>query len=61
MIEVALQSASGESIATQRTRLRSGINQVSFIVSEAPAIASVDRSLLRIDRNRFDNEKQIAR
>ena len=40
-----------------KQRLRSGVNELSFVVDKAPRSVSVDPNVLRIDRNRFDNGK----
>jgi aminopeptidase N len=46
--------------ALPKQRLRSGANDLSFVVNETPRWIAVDPNILRIDRNRFDNGKRIA-
>jgi ABC-2 type transport system permease protein len=45
--------------ALPKQRLRSGVNELSFVVNEQPQWLAVDPNILRIDRNRFDNGKSI--
>ncbi|HVT04449.1 MAG TPA: hypothetical protein VHL58_13860 [Thermoanaerobaculia bacterium] len=65
MIDVALfhkvpdLTPSTDLIATQRQRLRTGTNEVTFVVNQAPAWIAVDPWILRIDRNRFDNSRRV--
>jgi ABC-2 type transport system permease protein len=42
-----------------KQRLRSGANELSFVVQEKPVWLAVDPNILRIDRNRFDNGKRV--
>jgi ABC-type transport system involved in multi-copper enzyme maturation permease subunit len=41
--------------------LRSGMNTFTVIVDKEPSFAAIDPYLTRIDRNRFDNMKRVAR
>lgn len=46
-------------LATQRVRLHSGANELTFTVNAKPAFVAVDPLVLRVDRNRFDNVKKV--
>lgn len=45
--------------AVQQHRLRSGISEITVTVDRPPASVAVDPRVLRIDKNRFDNEKRL--
>jgi aminopeptidase N len=55
MIDVAVDDK-----ALPKQRLRSGANELSFVVKEKPVWFAVDPNILRIDRNRFDNGKRFG-
>jgi ABC-type transport system involved in multi-copper enzyme maturation permease subunit len=63
-IDVALFRAGGVDsanlIATQRMRLHSGTNEITFVTREKPTFVVADPDLLRIDRNRADNVKRAG-
>ncbi|MCM2315055.1 MAG: hypothetical protein NDJ92_07890 [Thermoanaerobaculia bacterium] len=48
----------GKLLESSKRELRSGLNEISFIVAEEPSRAIVDPMLCLIDKNRFDNERQ---
>ncbi len=54
LIDVAIDEQ-----ALPKQRLRSGANDLSFVVKERPRWLAVDPNILRIDRNRFDNGKAV--
>jgi aminopeptidase N len=62
-IDVALFRSGGidsaNVIATQRVRIGTGMNSVTFVTSEKPLFVVADPDLLRIDRNRADNVKRV--
>ncbi len=58
-IDVGLFSQENEPLLVAKQALRDGTNDVTLVVNEAPAFASVDPYVTRIDRNRFDNTTVI--
>ncbi|MEK6373463.1 MAG: M1 family aminopeptidase [Acidobacteriota bacterium] len=44
-----------------RHRIHDGANTISVIVDRRPGIAAIDPYILRIDRNRFDNFKDVTK
>lgn len=49
----------GELLESSKRELRSGLNELAFVVAEEPSRAIVDPMLCLIDKNRFDNERQV--
>ena len=48
-------------IYAARHRIHDGMNRISVVVNRQPGVAAVDPNILRIDRDRFDNFKDVAK
>lgn len=48
-----------KSLDVQKHALHDGVNELTFVATEKPAYVSVDPDLTRIDKNRFDNSKEL--
>src|SRR5688572_33293759 len=48
-------------IYAARHAIRDGANTITVIVNRPPGVAAIDPYVLRIDRDRFDNFKEVTR
>ena len=57
MIGVTLHSGDVDETPArvEKVRIRSGMNELAFIVERKPESVEIDPEILRIDRNRLDN------
>jgi hypothetical protein len=62
MIDVALHTGdAGESpVRVEKVRIRSGMNELAFVVESEPESVEIDPEILRIDRNRLDNVWRVT-
>lgn len=62
MIDVALHAGdAGEPpVRVERVRIRSGMNELAFVVESEPDSVEIDPEILRIDRNRLDNVWRVT-
>ncbi len=62
MIGVALHTGDADETPArfEKVRIRSGMNELTFVVENEPASVGVDPEILRIDRNRLDNVWRIG-
>ncbi len=58
-IDVGLFSRENTPLVVGKQALHDGVNDVTLVVAQEPAFAAVDPYVTRIDRNRFDNSREV--